>query len=115
AAVPAPFAPTAEEHEEDEDPTAEQEYSSLLAMKNPFRKEEEEFVRVEEPEPEEGEIEATVTFPEHKAVAEASARPFDTTGSAAPTRIGAASRKPGDAARELRAALETLRRMSGAA
>ena len=116
AAVPAAFASPGEEHEEDEeDPTAEQEYSSLLAMRNPFRKEE-EFVRIEEPEPDEEEIEATVSFPERKAVADtAAARPFDPPAQAAADRTGAAPRNSVDAERELRAALETLQRMSGAA
>jgi hypothetical protein len=69
--VPAPFARRRPRStRKSEDPTAEQEYSSLLAMKNPFRKEAEEFVRVDEPEPDENDIEATVTFPERKATAE---------------------------------------------
>nr|WP_166178366.1 hypothetical protein [Altererythrobacter segetis] len=98
----------------------ETEYSSLLAMKNPFTRQE-EFVRVEEPVTESAVVEPTVTFPS-LAPAEASGlapRPFDPPRNAAKTAasVGAPlpSRDPGDAERNLRAALATLQRMSGAA
>jgi hypothetical protein len=102
------------DEEDDEDvPAPDDEYSSLLAMKNPFRKAD-EFVRVEEPEAEEDELEATVTFPERKGDPEtappAPARMFDP-----PAATATPPRNPADAERELRAALETLQRMSGAA
>lgn len=105
---------TGYESEEEEDPTADQEYSSLLAMKNPFLRTE-EFVRVEEPEPENGEIEATVSFPERKPEIAPGRRAFDPPSEAGAQRGAPAPGKPGDAERELRAALETLQRMSGAA
>ena len=99
------------DEEDDEDvPATDDEYSSLLAMKNPFRQAD-EFVRVEEPEAEEDELEATVTFPERKSDREvAPARMFDP-----PAATANPPRNPADAERELRAALETLQRMSGAA
>ncbi len=97
----------AEGEEEDDS-----EYSSLLAMKNPFQKKA-EFVRIEEPEPEEDEVEAAVTFPSVRSSGDPAARPFDPPAAA---RSGASAQAdPGDAERELRAALATLQRMSGAA
>ncbi|WP_235913414.1 hypothetical protein [Croceibacterium salegens] len=106
--------------EDDEDGSdSEEEYSSLLEMKNPFQRQQPEFVRIEEPELGDGDFEATVTFPARKPVAEAeeapageAARPFDPPPGVKPK---GAPRNHDDAERELRAALETLQRMSGAA
>lgn len=114
-----------EEADEDDDG----DYSSLLAMKNPFVRQE-EFVRVEEPETDGEMVEPTVTFPSpappaQAAVADpgepaqAAARPFDppkqAPESATPSAAPAPRRDPGDAERSLRDALATLQRMSGAA
>ncbi len=108
-----------DEAESEDDEDSEEEYSSLLAMKNPFQRQQAEFVRIDEPEPEEDDFEAAVTFPAAKQSAEAveapsddAPRPFDPPpGDSAKD----APRNHGDAERELRAALETLQRMSGAA
>jgi hypothetical protein len=110
-----------------EDEPDEAEFSSLLAMKNPFLREQ-EFVRVEEPEDEDDAFEPTVTFPTATAApapTEASDAPtpaprlFDPPGNpgkSAPRAGGApAVRDPADAEHNLRAALATLQRMSGAA
>ena len=118
------------ETDQDEDETAlddEGEYSSLLAMKNPFSRQQ-EFVRIEEPEDSEDDIQPTVTFPSavHAPAPETSddsvasaARPFDpphkSADNAAPPARSGQPRDPGDAERDLRAALATLQRMSGAA
>jgi hypothetical protein len=102
------------DEEDDEGVSAtDDEYSSLLAMKNPFRQAD-EFVRVEEPEAEDDELEATVTFPERKSDRE-TARPAPARMFDPPAATATAPRNPADAERELRAALETLQRMSGAA
>jgi hypothetical protein len=112
----------AEEHAEEGD------YSSLLAMKNPFAQQQ-EFVRVEEPADDDAVIEPIVTFPspspEHAAQPEPAQadtlgpRPFDPPQIRGKTAISPTavpeSRDPGDAERNLRAALATLQRMSGAA
>jgi hypothetical protein len=119
----------------DEDETGEpdefsedSEYSSLLGMKNPFIRQQ-EFVRVEEPEDEAGAAEPAVTFPSpvpaplppaaENQAANDGPRPFDPPGNASQAATQgatqAAPRDPGEAERNLRAALATLQRMSGAA
>jgi hypothetical protein len=119
AAAPAPFAaPVAEDEDEAEEPgEAEENYSSLLAMNNPFRAPT-EFVRIEEPEPEEGAIEPAVVFPGETpgeaatAAPKPEARPFDAPANTAAPR---SRPDPGETERALRSALATLQRMSGAA
>jgi hypothetical protein len=119
-----PVSPIAGEAEEIEDEAEEDdaEYTSLLTMKNPFVRQQ-EFVRVEEPEPDDDGFEPTVTFPQPpsaqsdavaEAPAEASSRPFDRPR-APVVSAPAAPRDAGDAERSLRDALATLQRMSGAA
>jgi hypothetical protein len=125
----AAFAPLAEDEDgepEDEDDDGD-EYSSLLAMKNPFVRHQ-EFVRVEEPESDDG-IEPTVTFPSAPPMKPAAAdplsgvgsaaRPFDPPGAPDESAVSRGHadvpRDPADAARSLRDALTTLQRMSGAA
>jgi hypothetical protein len=109
----------AEVTQEDSDGT---DYSSLLAIGNPFARQP-EFVRVEEPEDDAAAFEPAVTFPSPSPAAQAQAmsatRPFDPPPNAAmnaaqPT-APAAPRDPDDAERNLRAALATLQRMGGAA
>lgn len=100
------------------------DYSSLLAMKNPFIQQQ-EFVRPEEPDQGDGAFEAAVMLPAPAPVqsarrpADLASRPFDppknAPKSAVSTAVPAASRDPGEAERNLRAALATLQRMSGAA
>lgn len=124
-------APSVEEQEADEADNGEADegdYSSLLAMKNPFARQQ-EFVRVEEPADDAATIEPTVTFPspapERLAPAKDehsepfASRPFDPPQNRGKTAIRAAaaapSRDPGDAERNLRDALATLQRMSGTA
>jgi hypothetical protein len=121
-----------EEDSPDADETDEGEYSSLLAMKNPFSRHE-EFVRIDEPETEAGDFEPTVTFPA-AAPATAFEAPADVapeTDAANPAEPFGPSEKPTDSAgfaaspstprgpaeadRDLRAALATLQRMNGAA
>jgi hypothetical protein len=111
-----------------EEPAEDGDYSSLLAMKNPFARQQ-EFVRVEEPEDRDDTVEPTVTFPSltpapplpagSEQRAAATSRPFDPPKNPAKTVVPAPaplpSRDPGDAERNLRAALATLQRMSGAA
>jgi hypothetical protein len=111
-----------------EEPAEDGDYSSLLAMKNPFARQQ-EFVRVEEPEDRGDTVEPTVTFPSltpapplpagSEQRAAATSRPFDPPKNPAKTVVPAPaplpSRDPGDAERNLRAALATLQRMSGAA
>jgi hypothetical protein len=112
---PAPVRVTFEEEEAEQEFGDEEEYSSLLAMKNPFANKS-QFVRVEEPEPDEDEIEAAVTFPERKQEEPAAgARPFDPPGGVPRSKAQGSQRNHGEAERELRAALETLQRMSGTA
>jgi hypothetical protein len=120
ASAPTPDERAEVDEELDETDEEDGDYSSLLAMKNPFARQQ-EFVRVEEPEIEDGAFEPTVTFPQPPAPkpdetaaapAGPSSRPFD------PPRVPAASaapRDPRDAERSLRDALATLQRMSGAA
>lgn len=112
--------PVDEDEAFEDDDSDEGDYSSLLAMKNPFLREQ-EFVRVDEPEDDNGSIEPTVTFPS-AAPAQASGdapRPFDPPrnrpASAAQAAPAAGPRDSGDAERNLRAALATLQRMGGAA
>jgi hypothetical protein len=118
---------------EAEEDSAATGYSSLLAMKNPFRGPA-EFVRVELPEPEAGAIEPAVVFPGHSAPQPNGAASAPQQFAAQPAASGSASRQfdaPGEAAeqaarrksqadpneteRALRSALATLQRMSGAA
>jgi hypothetical protein len=109
----------AEVTQEDSDGT---DYSSLLAIGNPFARQP-EFVRVEEPEDDAAAFEPAVTFPSPSPAAQAQAmsatRPFDPPPNAAmnaaqPT-APSSPRDPDDAERNLRAALATLQRMGGAA
>jgi hypothetical protein len=121
-------ASTDEEDGFDEEEPEDGEYSSLLAMKNPFVRQQ-EFVRVEEPEDESGSVEPAVTFPASTSSTRESAgetqapatgprlfdppkKPVEGTLRSAPA---AAPRDPDDAERSLRDALATLQRMSGAA
>jgi hypothetical protein len=124
-AEPSELSGEGEDAEYDEVESDEGEYSSLLAMKNPFLREQ-EFVRVEEPEDESGLVEPTVTFPSSTATAirgadsvGRAARPFDPPKkpgeSALSQAPAAAPRDPDDVERSLRDALATLQRMSGAA
>jgi len=118
---------TEEAEEFDEAEPDDGEYSSLLAMKNPFARQQ-EFVRVEEPEGESGSIEPAVTFPAPSAAAlnpsgregfASASRPFDPPQKPVESELrptsAAALRDPGEAERSLRDALATLQRMSGAA
>jgi hypothetical protein len=112
----------------DEEDSEEGEYSSLLAMKNPFARQQ-EFVRVDDPEDDSGSIEPAVTFPsastavpevdDEEPIRASAARPFDPpkypVDPALRPATAAAPRDPGDAERSLRDALTTLQRMSGAA
>lgn len=118
--IPAPVAASDDEEEDELDDIgeAEENYSSLLAMNNPFRAQT-EFVRIEEPEPEDGTIEPAVVFPGETAAPEEAAasekpeaRPFDSPGIGKPARTKA---DPEETERALRSALATLQRMSGAA
>lgn len=115
---------------ESEDSDGEQEegeddYSSLLAMKNPFERKP-EFVRIEEPELEEDDIEPAVRFPNAVPPAQnvgAEARPFDrpagaitaTAPTASATPLPPRAADPNETERDLRSALSALQRMSGAA
>jgi hypothetical protein len=131
------------EEELDEDEEANEQlsefegYSSLLAMKSPFRGPA-EYVRIEQPEPEEdvpaepavifpgqqanGQMPAPAPAPAPFAAPEAPAEPqirrFDAPGNVAPIEAAPANRPKVDrdeAERSLRSALATLQRMSGAA
>jgi hypothetical protein len=120
---------SAESEEDEDDALAESDesYSSLLEMNNPFRARE-EFVRVDEPEAEDEDVEPAVVFPGQEApVGEAAApanagRPFDAptqsgnqpAPSTAPARPRAVA-DPAETDRALRSALANLQRMSGAA
>ena len=101
---------------EDEDGD-EDEYSSLLALRNPFERKQPAFVRVEEPEPVEDEFETSVSFPQKKNAEpvehpeSAGTRQFDPPQD---SQTRAAPHLSGDAERDLRAALETLQRTSNA-
>lgn len=129
---------------DDEDDEPQENYGSLLAMKNPFRGQA-EYVRIEEPEPEEGAIEPAVVFPGQAPISETPlpfARPTETraeepTSIAEPApqpasdvrlfdapnekvaKLAPAPQRakidPAEAERALRSALATLQRMSGAA
>lgn len=123
--------------EDEDDALADENYSSLLEMTNPFRPRE-EFVRIDEPEAEDDAVEPAVVFPAQErpapqAAAEAddkpeeaaapapvptSERPFDAPRMPAPNTAPMRQRPVADAAeteRALRAALANLQRMSGAA
>jgi hypothetical protein len=103
----APFAATGEP-DEPVDETAEGDdedgsYSSLLAMKNPFARQQ-EFVRVEEPVADEVAFEPTVTFPQRPVAKPVDAnapsfRPFDRPASPTNPAASVAPRDPGDAER----------------
>jgi hypothetical protein len=129
AALSEPESPDAEKDEQfDEEEPEDGDYSSLLAMKNPFARQQ-EFVRIEEPEEDDGSIEPAVTFPSPSPTAHAwtdephahasAARPFDPPKKPVESVLrpapAPAPRDPGDAERSLRDALATLQRMSGAA
>jgi hypothetical protein len=129
--------------EEDEQAAEDAAYSSLLAMRSPFRGSV-EYVRVETPEAEDSGAEPAVVFPGQTAAvqsveeptasvstapanghmtggeaqADPQARRFDAPGSVAALEAPAANRPRVDrdeAERSLRSALATLQRMSGAA
>jgi hypothetical protein len=111
--------------EEDDDLSEIAGYSSLLAMKSPFRGSA-EFVRIEQPEPADAPAEPAVVFPGQQpatsVLAEAPAEPqlrrFDAPGKVSALEAPAANRPKVDrdeAERSLRSALATLQRMSGAA
>jgi hypothetical protein len=131
----------ADDDDEDEDDAladVDENYSSLLAMTNPFRQRE-EFVRIDEPEADADEIEPAVVFPGHEELAAQAAeegseepsedvaapppaRPFDaphqSLNQPAPSTAPVRTRPVADAAeteRALRSALANLQRMSGAA
>lgn len=118
--IPQSFAPPAAEAEEEAE---EESYASLLDLNSQSRP----FVRIEEPEEDSAEIEPVVIFPgqENRAFAapngdaSGAARLFDTPPSpSAPLRMPPASARSIDAEeteRQLKAALATLQRMSGAA
>ncbi len=100
-------------------------YSSLLAMKSPFRGAA-EFVRIEQPDAADAPAEPAVVFPGQQpsapAVAETPADPqirrFDAPGKVSAIEAPAINRPRVDrdeAERSLRSALATLQRMSGAA
>lgn len=118
-----------ESAELEDDDAGEADYSSLLEMNNPFVRQP-EFVRVEEPLADDDAVEPTVAFPSSAPAQPAEfaqedepagrpARLFDppkNQARAAPqTAADTGPRDPGDAERNLRAALATLQRMSGAA
>ncbi len=112
----------------DEEDADDGDYSSLLEMKNPFVRQQ-EFVRVEVPEDESGSIEPAVTFPSqslpetvdlgHSNGHGSAARPFYPPKKPGAPAVGSAQNPApqdlGDAERNLRDALATLQRMSGAA
>ncbi len=114
--------PTDEGGEDETDqPAADDGFTSLLDMRNPFEAATPEFVRIEEPEPGADDAEPAVVFP-----SAAAAQPIAEFGSAPPSRrfdppgkaarsFGTSHSAPGDADAALRAALATLQRMSGAA
>lgn len=103
-----PAAPSFAPADNDAEENADDGYSSLLGMGNPFTAPKEEFVRIEEPEPVADPPEPAVVFPGQE---EPAARLFDPPGKAARPVAPA----PADADAALRAALATLQRMSGAA
>ena len=120
-----------EDDAEDDGAIADESYSSLLSMKHPFRPAE-EFVRIDEPEEEDGEdaIEPAVVFPSQEPTAGESApaeesetaanvaRPFDAPHQPAPSTAPLRSQTapdPVETERALRSALANLQRMSGAA
>ena len=89
-------------------------------MRNPFLPKDNDFIRIEEPEAEHGDVEPAVVFPGRREPAFAPA----TAGSAGerafdpPAGGGSAARAtaaPADADAALRAALATLQRISGTA
>jgi hypothetical protein len=92
-----------DEFDDSDDDEDGDEYSSLLAMKNPFARQQ-EMVRVEEPEADSDVLEAAVAFP--------SALPTEPRN--APVERNDVSSPP-VAERSLRDALATLQRMSGSA
>ncbi len=87
-----------------------EDYPSLLEMKNPFRDNRPAFVRVEEPEPET--TQAAVIFP-HEAPRVSAARAFDPPGGEPRTSMASASPAPAsdDQQRVLREALMNLQRI----
>jgi hypothetical protein len=114
----------ADEEEAGEEEAAESDagYSSLLGMKNPFVQPKQEFVRVDEPEVDEELPEPTVVFPGQEQrerfsvpVSVNGSRLFDPPGKGVAPAAAAAQPAPADADAQLRAALATLQKMSGAA
>ncbi|GGC29602.1 hypothetical protein GCM10011371_16400 [Novosphingobium marinum] len=110
-----------EEVEDEDSQVLAQGYSSLLNLSKPGA-ERQEFVRIEEPEPEAGAVEPVVVFPGQDPVAETRreaeaepARPFDKPEPPEAEKSRKQVRDPEEAERALRAALATLQRMSGAA
>lgn len=121
------------DEDEPEDALADESYSSLLSMKNPFRTEPEEFVRIDQPEAEDYAAEPAVVFPGQEPAAQqalpaeveaeaeqtpAAVRPFDAPHQPAPSTAPVHPRKvpdPIETERALRSALANLQRMSGAA
>jgi hypothetical protein len=123
---PAPALETAEQAAADPVETQDDGYASLLEIKSPAKS----FVRIDEPAEESPAIEPVVIFPGQEVrptfaqpasspLASASVRPFDGPASPiAPTRIptpAAHAIDPQETERQLKAALATLQRMSGAA
>ena len=137
-AVPAAFTPPDVQSEDLEDDDEGADYSSLLAMRSPLGSNQ-EFVRIEEGDDTEANVEAAVIFPgseQRRAVpasdgptrdpiledpaedaAPAAPRPFDAPGArpANGPAIATSNANPGDTEKALREALEKLQRMSGAA
>lgn len=121
-----------EDYEPEDEPEDDGDYSSLLAMKNPFTRQE-EFVQVDEPEDENGAFEPAATSPsaalseaaQAPAAAPVQGEPLDPsrfsdpteepTDSAARAAAPGAPHDPGVADRDLRSALAILQRMGGGA
>ena len=112
AAAPVIGEAAEESHEEEADDSADSaEYGSL----NPFRDKHEEFVRIDEPEPEEDSVEPAVLFPGQEARRTPSARAFDPPaghGGAPAPRADRPRPSNDDNERALREALLNLQRMS---
>jgi hypothetical protein len=126
-----PAAAASEAEEEDWESlgrgAGEQSYGSLLAMNNPFAGNQEDFVRIDEPE---GDcVEPAVVFPSPAPAPRAIAEPFGIDDSEPPPErlFDAPAKKsaqpasaapqpaPADTESALRSALATLKRMNGAA
>jgi hypothetical protein len=97
-------------------------YSSLLAMRNPFTVKDTGFVRVDEPDAEDEEIQPTVVFPGAgetasavPAVTPSAPRAFDPPGGFDAASAPRSHAAPAGTDAALRSALATLQRMSGTA